>query len=210
MVSKLVAEIGPTHMIWQIDRLNKNRPQQQEQASTVRQEQWGMAQQYIQHYGVALDCGAHIGECTQQYAERFQQVIAVEPNSTFHECWHLNCDHLTHVQLHTQALGDCEGRMQRDNPLAQVLTVHEEGEIQMPTLDSMGLTQLDFIKIDVDGSEARLLQGATQTILKLQPVIQIEIKKNRRPEVRLSALEQLRDLGYKSQARVRSDWIYTT
>jgi len=72
MVSKLVAEIGPTHMIWQIDRLNKNRPQQQEQASTVRQEQWGMAQQYIQHYGVALDCGAHIGECTQQYAERFQ------------------------------------------------------------------------------------------------------------------------------------------
>jgi hypothetical protein len=100
--------------------------------------------------------------------------------------------------------------MQRDNPLAQVLTVHEEGEIRMHTLDSMGLTQLDFIKIDVDGSEARLLQGATQTILKLQPVIQIEIKKNRRPEVRLSALEQLRDLGYKSQARVRSDWIYTT
>jgi len=28
--------------------------------------------------------------------------------------------------------------------------------------------------------------------------------------VRLSALEQLRDLGYKPQARVRSDWIYTT
>jgi len=205
-----VEEIGPTDMIWQIDRLNHMKPCQQEQVSTVRQEQWSMAQQYIQHYGVALDCGAHIGECTQQYAERFEQVIAVEPNPTFHECWHLNCDHLSNVRLHTEALGHREGRMQRDNPLAQVLTVHDEGEITMHTLDSMKLKELDFIKIDVDGSEARLLQGATQTIRALQPVIQIEIKRNRRPEVRRSALEQLRELGYRPQARVRSDWIYTT
>lgn len=196
-------------MIWQIDKNNNNRPRQEETVCKIRQAQWHMAQQFIRHYGVALDCGAHIGECTKQYAERFQQVIAIEPNPTFHECWHLNCDHLTNVQLHTHALGHRAGRMLRDNPLAQVLHVDNEGEMEMKTLDSMALSKLDFIKIDVDGSEARLLQGAKETIQELKPVIQIEIKSNRRPEVKRHALELLRELGYLPLANVKSDWIYT-
>ena len=193
--------------LWQIEA-NTQQPKLAT-PSSLRQEQWHMAQQHITEWGVALDCGAHIGECTQQYALRFQQVIAVEPNPSWHTCWHLNCDDLPNVELHTTALGHREGRMRRDTATAQVLEVDDGGEMQMHTLDSWQLTELDFIKIDVDGSEARLLEGACETIRRLQPVIQIEIKTNRRPQVRQQTLTWLSKLGYEPQARVRSDWIYT-
>jgi FkbM family methyltransferase len=208
----------PTHhlnidmKIWRLDKEHMSTvPQLQDIDIDAhkRDQQWLMSQKYIRRYGVAMDCGAHIGYCTQQYAQRFEQVIAVEPNDTFHECWHLNCKSFTNCELLPYALGDCEGKMQRDNAFAQVLEVNPLGDLPMHTVDSMALPQLDFIKIDVDGSEARLLQGARDTLTRLKPVIQIELKSNRRLEVRDQAIQTLTELGYRKRDKTNNDWIYT-
>ena len=47
--------------------------------------------------------------------------------------------------------------------------------VQLRTLDSYGFTDVDIIKIDVEGHEFDVVQGAEQTILKYQPVVQLEM-----------------------------------
>ena len=44
------------------------------------------------------------------------------------------------------------------------------------TLDSFNFTDVDLIKIDVEGTELFVLQGATNTIQKYQPVVQVELR----------------------------------
>ena len=48
------------------------------------------------------------------------------------------------------------------------------GSINLRTLDSYNFQNVDIIKIDVEGFEIPVLNGAKQTILSQQPVIQIE------------------------------------
>jgi hypothetical protein len=46
--------------------------------------------------------------------------------------------------------------------------------VQSLTIDDLQLDRLDFIKIDVEGFEARVLAGGAETIRKLLPVIYYE------------------------------------
>jgi FkbM family methyltransferase len=52
--------------------------------------------------------------------------------------------------------------------------------VELETLDALvaarGVDRLDFIKIDAEGSEARILEGALGTINRFQPVILLEIE----------------------------------
>ena len=48
------------------------------------------------------------------------------------------------------------------------------GSINLQTLDSYNFQDVDIIKIDVEGFEIPVLNGAKQTILSQQPWIQIE------------------------------------
>jgi hypothetical protein len=48
------------------------------------------------------------------------------------------------------------------------------GSVAVSTIDSFGITQCDFMKIDVEGMELHVLQGAENTIEKFRPVIAVE------------------------------------
>jgi hypothetical protein len=41
------------------------------------------------------------------------------------------------------------------------------------TLDELGFTSADFIKVDIEGSEDDFLRGASRTITALQPLLAI-------------------------------------
>lgn len=47
--------------------------------------------------------------------------------------------------------------------------------VQLKTLDSYGFEDVDIIKVDVEGHEFDVVLGAEQTILKYQPVVQLEM-----------------------------------
>ena len=47
--------------------------------------------------------------------------------------------------------------------------------VVLNTLDSYGFIDVDIIKVDVEGHEFDVVQGAEQTILKYQPVVQLEM-----------------------------------
>jgi hypothetical protein len=47
----------------------------------------------------------------------------------------------------------------------------------MMSLDSFGLARLDLLKIDVEGMESEVLQGAQATIYRCRPAIFVETMK---------------------------------
>jgi len=57
---------------------------------------------------------------------------------------------------------------------------HEEVPVAVDTMDALvsrvGLTRLDFIKIDVEGGELHVLQGGDNTIRELRPALLVEIE----------------------------------
>jgi hypothetical protein len=85
------------------------------------------------------------------------------------------------------------------------------GDIQIRTLDSFELVDIDFIKIDVDGYEDLLVKGAQETIAENLPVINIEMKRAKRPGIVRVAEDTLKKLGYDFKKRTKRDevWLKT-
>ena len=67
-------------------------------------------------------------------------------------------------------------------------------EVDVRTLDSYRLTKLDFLKIDVEAMEARVLAGAAETIARFRPPIFIE---NDRTDGSSAVLQALFDADYR-------------
>lgn len=58
------------------------------------------------------------------------------------------------------------------------------------------INKLDFIKIDVEGHERKVIEGGTQTLKKLRPVLQIEIEQRHHDDNILHIIELVKSLGY--------------
>lgn len=68
-------------------------------------------------------------------------------------------------------------------------------DVEARTLDSFAFTEVDAIKIDVEGWELMVVKGGEQTIMRDRPVIQTEIVEN-----------QCRKAGYQADDLVR--WFH--
>lgn len=131
----------------------------------------------------AIDCGAYHGEWSRMMAADFAVVHAfdIRPESVEHMRKDLPYNVIPHVaglgaraevlpfRLRFGKYAQLEGRENEepDWPLEH----HWVGP-----LDDYNFRDVDFIKIDVDGCEKILLDGALETIAHWQPVICIETK----------------------------------
>ena len=125
----------------------------------------------------AVDAGAHVGFWSEWLARRFERVEAFEPHPLMQACF---SDNVTHhnTTLHRCALGEGDGQVamnyESNNSGMSHISVEKSGQTAMCTLDSFGFDDLDFIKIDVEGFEARLLRGAADTLRRNRPLLLIE------------------------------------
>ena len=123
-----------------------------------------------------IDIGAWWGPWTLWWRKRAEKIIAFEPNPDVFLDLKQNTNKLKNCTIHNTALGDTTGKvsMQYETHTGTCHVKDYNGSINLRTLDSYNFQNVDIIKIDVEGFEIPVLNGAKQTILSQRPWIQIE------------------------------------
>lgn len=135
--------------------------------------------EYITPESIIVDVGAHIGTMTVPFARKAKVVHSFEPMPENLALLRYNLEQngVRNVEVHPNALGSREGlvSLTTDNEgSAASYKVSGAGTTEMRTLDSFGLSP-DLIKIDAEGYEPHVLEGAKETIRRCRPVVFFEL-----------------------------------
>lgn len=165
---------------------------------------------YVDKFEFALDIGGHVGLWARPLTEKFNRVVSIEPHLPFIELLKLNAPRAEVIKV---ALGETDGsgeiRIPEDNTGAAYL--QEGAGTKIVTLDSLGFTNIDFIKIDCEGYEFPIVKGASETLKRCRPVVIVEQKLHKshtNPWSKTAAVEYMINvLDYRVVGRVIQDWI---
>lgn len=174
----------------------------------------------VERRRVAVDVGAHVGLWTMHLVRLFSFVEAFEPNYALLECFRRNVDG-QNVTRHPYALGPTAGftSLRRfdgntghtmNTGVEKVRTNGEGGkEVEVRTLDSFEFQHVDFIKIDVEGFEPGVIEGARETILRCRPVMVVEAKnfESHHGYGKLEAINMLTAMGMMIKHNIGGDHI---
>ena len=163
---------------------------------------------FVQPGSVVLDIGANIGAHTvplAQLAGPEGLVIAFEPQRILHQilCANLALNSITNTLAYASALGDCVETCKiplldysRPNNYGGIsLDSSLEGEsVPVDKLDNFQLPRVDFIKMDVEGFERKVLEGGSETLKRCCPVLYVE---NDRQEKSEALIQLLLDWEYR-------------
>ena len=164
---------------------------------------------------LALDIGANVGLWSRDFVQSFKHVIAFEPVAVFRECLEHNVQG-NNFEVEPIALGDqdTQGTMiiTEDNSGHSHLdpATMGTGNVRVVRLDTLNFHDVSYIKIDCEGYEYRILQGAEQTIRRCRPVIVIEQKPHdaySKQYGQFAAVALLQEWGMIKLDQVRDDWI---
>lgn len=169
-----------------------------------------------ENYKVIYDIGANIGNHTVYFGKNAPEahIYSFEPFPLNYEMLKKNVieNHLeSHVELFNVALGDVQGtvfmNINQESNLGSVSvkSVSDNSydgkkdatqtliKVELTTVDSLGLPEPDFIKIDVEGFEPEVLKGMEKTLKKVQNVaVWIEVADNNADVV----YDLMKDMGY--------------
>jgi FkbM family methyltransferase len=143
----------------------------------------------VQPGGVAIDVGANQGFFAYAFAAMAGRVEAFEPNPDYAAFAQRMLG--GRARVHAVALSNRMGRAEFVVPVSeQGMALHLGGalaglgatvektmrfEVEVRTLDSYAFSDVRVIKIDVEGSEMHVLEGARETIGRDRPVLIVEL-----------------------------------
>jgi FkbM family methyltransferase len=181
----------------------------------------GLRRKYFGDGVVAIDCGANIGVHTVEWSRQMTgwgSVIAIEAqervfhalagNIAINNCFNARPIHAAVAAapgsmripqpdyLSPGSFGSLELRQKEKNEfIGQAIDYSKEKlvEVGCVSIDSFALPRVDLIKIDVEGMELDVLQGAQGSIVHDRPILLVEHIKSDK----VALQSRLRDFGYE-------------
>lgn len=172
------------------------------------------AMRLVENWRTAVDVGAHVGLWSMQMAKKFAVVHAFEPVAAFRECWVRNVQ-VGKAMMHPVALGEQAGTVSMKYDPADSGGTHVcgPGDVAMVKLDDMRLRDVDFVKIDCEGYEHKVIAGALETLRAFKPCVIVEQKPHKLgPNFGIKgtpAVDLLQSIGYQVRSVLSGDYILT-
>ena len=163
-----------------------------------------------------VDVGGNVGRWSVDFAKHFATVSAFEPAPYHIECFEKNCASYSNIKLYPYGLsntnkkGNLEVAVEQHLGSTRVIP-SENGNIELKTLDEHDFEDVDVLKVDVEGLEIDVLQGAEKTIAKCKPIIVIErcvFNSERFGLDKMASHNELDRQGYKRLFKITRDCIY--
>tara|TARA_B110000037_G_scaffold220337_1_gene287906 strand:- start:2147 stop:2977 length:831 start_codon:yes stop_codon:yes gene_type:complete len=174
------------------------------------------------HHGdglVVVDCGANIGVLSIEWARYMTgwgRVISFEAQAKifYALAGNIVLNNCLNIDAFNAAVGNKLGTMAIPEPnyllpssygsldleeranngdIGQKIDYNKTIDVDLKTIDSLALERVDFIKLDVEGMEEAVLEGAKITIKKLKPILFIEVLKSNPDTIN----KNLSSLGYE-------------
>lgn len=164
-----------------------------------------------------VDIGANTGYYSYHFSKTFQHVDAFEP--VFEASKMLRVLQNPNLNIHNIALSNHNGTQKFYIPLKDGRTEPglasleprdgdcEVRNVPIKMLDDFGFEDVDLIKIDVEGHELKVLQGAVETIKKCKPVMIIEVEQRHIDFPIQDVFNFITDIGYKGLFLQNSAWL---
>jgi len=176
---------------------------------------------YVEKFDYALDIGGHVGTMARRIASDFKNVTSFEP--LWGDYLEENTKDLNNVDIRRHGLGQFEKNenifvLPRNTGGSSIVkhpnrTWQNEAKtkpIHLKPLDDLQLTDIDFIKIDVESYEYYVLAGARETLKNSNPILMIEfLDMYENPKIKHSeTISLLSALGYSQIDQHKQDKIF--
>jgi FkbM family methyltransferase len=165
-----------------------------------------LSKPFIRNFRTAIDVGCRVGEFTRYLQRDFRHVYSFDPNLWPNFRYNVDLRKVTHYQC---AVGDEAGEIRMFGGGHREQGGGESRTASVATIDMFGFDDVDYIKIDVEGFEKKVLIGARETIEHCSPLIVIE--QNHvvlEGDKQYSAKEYLESIGYRSVAVDKRGWDF--
>ena len=150
----------------------------------------GQTTPYLNRFKNTLDIGAATGMYSSHFAEHSKSVICFEAVPPVYEQLIKIKEKHNNVITHNLAVSNEIGTLdfyvddkRLSNSSFQNLVEGQKIQVETVTLDSLKLIDIGFIKVDVEGVELDVLNGASDTIDEYKPTCMVEVydKFNKHP-----------------------------
>lgn len=135
--------------------------------------QW--CEQFVTPNSIFVDVGANLGLYSIVLSKKCKQVYSFEPRKLLYDCFTISIcmNNRFNIVYEKTALGSREGeaRLYQDPMCCYKATMREDRytgtyeSVQVKTLDSYKLKNVDFLHIDVGGYELEVIKGASLTLM---------------------------------------------
>ena len=151
-------------------------------------EELTLLQNWIKPGDTVIDVGANIGVHTLRFAQlvgKMGRVFAFEPQRLVYQklCSTIALNNIDNVIAYNYGIGEEETKVEVKSMIwgnlgnfsIERASVNNGDEIiEIKTLDSFSLQKCNLIKIDVEGMEKKVLNGAIKTIKNFLPILFVE------------------------------------
>lgn len=194
-----------------------------------------LVKKFIKSGTDSIDVGVYRGVYSYEMSKYSEKVHSFEPNPIIFKYINKNLKKfIKNIHLYNFALSNQNKTMNLKIPIRNSnsnkeifeeyyemgkATIHNENnfenyenfEIQTKTIDELSFdNKISFIKIDVEGHELEVIEGAKNTIKKDKPILLVEIEKQYTKKEVAESINFINSLGYKSYFFNKKDLKSTT